>query len=149
MSRRLITNAGELILLTRMLKQTGTALALRLIAIPFTPSQDLTLADLTAPVFAGYADAILNDADWTVEASADGKANATGITQEFDYVLGEATESIYGAAIYQESDDTLVSIELFDAPATLTGSSTFEFTPRIQLYDTADALTNTNPPTLF
>lgn len=138
MTRRLVTNAGESILLTRML--TADDFGIRLISIDFTPSQSLTLAELTPPEFAGYADALAEATDWTIQATADGIAVATGLPKTFEYAIGAATEQIYGAALYDLITNDVITVELFDLPLEITGTSQIEFTPRMQLYDLADAV---------
>lgn len=137
MTRRLVTNIGELRFLARMLNLTTTDLRLRLTTANFTPGQSLILANLTPPTFSGYADRDLVEGDWTVVGTGDQRASASYEPQVYEFT-DAVTEFVRGAVIYDAADNAILTAELFDAPVEIEGTSSIEFTPRILFYDTAD-----------
>ena len=138
MTRYKTTNAGELILAQRMLKQDGGTLYVRPAANAIQASNSLTLEQVTKPDFLdGISDVALVDGDWeTPETNTDGRAeiNYPEISYDPD---GADDESIYGYVIHDGTD--VVTIELFDTAIVIGGTTLLNIQPRVLLYDVADA----------
>lgn len=99
----------------------------------YTPADDDVLGDYTEATFSGYAQAALTGSSWAVTAAD--PSVASYVEQEFTSDMDQTPETIYGYAIFLDTDDTFVCGERFSSPQVIQNNTDqIAVTPRIRLY---------------
>lgn len=99
----------------------------------YTPAADDVLADYTEATFSGYAAMPLVGANWTVVAAEPGVASYA--EQEFISDADQTPETVYGYAVFLDTDFTFVGGERFSSPQVIQNDNDqIAITPRLRLY---------------
>jgi hypothetical protein len=108
------------------LKQATNANVIRLIAAPFTPSEDLVVGDLTFATFTGSTglDAELGDQDSGVDPlSGEQRVTIVEPVGGWRWETADAVnlpETIYGFALLTNASAALLAVQAFPSPIALT-----------------------------
>jgi hypothetical protein len=99
----------------------------------YTPAADDVFADYTPATFSGYAPKSLTGSSWAVTTAE--PAVASYAEQEFISDDDQTPETIYGYAIFLDTDDTFVGGERFSSPQVIQNNlDQIAVTPRLRLY---------------
>jgi len=128
----LLTDAGELNLLSRMLNKIATGdVKLHLYSNNYTPVEGSTLASFTACTAAGYAAKTLTGTSWSIVTTT-GTTEASYAEQTFTFT---AAQTVYGYYVTDSAVTVALWAELFSgAPFNIpSGGGSVKVTPKIQL----------------
>lgn len=141
-----VTTAGELRLLLWTLKaivigaaagQISNSLEVMLFKNDYIPVPGTVLGSLTEADFTGYARTSFNRADWGAITTIANKASVTAPDQEFD-CTGGSSQTVYGYAVLDPSDDVVVWAERFGTAQTIANGETITVRPKFTGCDEAD-----------
>ena len=115
-----VTNAGEVLLVTWALKSTSTPenLTLKLYSNDYTPTSTSAAGDFTEATFGGYSAVTLSRGSWgTAVTNGSNKAQITYTAQVFTTTGG--TSTTYGYYVVGATSGTVIWAERFSSSKTL------------------------------
>ncbi len=129
-------NAGELELLTKMLKSALTVdedYVLKLFSNDYTPVNSTVVGDFTESAFGGYASKTLTRAGWNAASTVTSKAQMDyGTTQSWtcNTTVGG---TIYGYFVLAATSGTCLWAERFNVARTVSNGDILQLIPSVSL----------------
>jgi hypothetical protein len=129
-----VTDAGELVLLQKMLKNTSDTdnYILKLYKNNYAPAAGSVAADFTEADFTNYAAKTIARGDWAAPSTVSGSGQSTVAAQS--WTCGASTNTIYGYYVIDSADGTTVLwAEQFGVSRALLDGDVLNLTPLFQL----------------
>lgn len=128
-----VSNAGELLLLSNCLNSTTTPenLTLKLYKTDVTPTATSVAADFTVCDFTGYSDLTLTRGSWTSPSTVSGNAETSYTATTF--TNSGASQTVYGYYVVGATSGTLYWAEKFATSRTLNTSEALTLSPKFTL----------------
>lgn len=121
-----VSNEGERYLLALALNLASAdlgVLQLRVYANDYTPTRDVTLADLTEATFSGYVPTALDPSLWSAPETLDGAAASWWDGGVVLFTPSAGVVICYGMYVTNAAGDVLIWAGRFSAPQTVTPSA--------------------------